>query len=95
MDSGRDLGIQDIADQLGVSREELPENALLANCPREDVCVLFKALYHRMQAVIGNDQDNLAHWLRTPNEAFKCRPIDRLSSIEGFREVLRYLESFS
>ena len=95
MDSGKDLSIQDIAEQLGVCREELPENALLANCSREDICILFKALYHRMHAVIGTDRDNLAHWLRTPNEAFKCRPIDRLSSIEGFREVLRYLEFFS
>lgn len=95
MDNGRELVIADIAAQLGVSGDELPGQALLTSYSKEDVRILFEALRNRMIAVIGNDPDNLAHWLRTSNEAFNGRPIDRLSTIEGFREVIHYLEFFS
>lgn len=95
MGSGRELVIADIATHLGVSVSELPGPALLACYSEEDVRILFEALQNRMIALIGNDPDNLAHWLRTDNEAFNGRPIDRLNTIEGFREVIHYLEFFS
>ena len=84
MDNDAEYVARDIAEQLGVSGDELPEQTLLDNYSREDVIILFEALRNRMVAVIGNDPDNLAHWL-----------IDHLGTIEGFRDVIRYLELFS
>ncbi|WP_336146382.1 MbcA/ParS/Xre antitoxin family protein [Marinobacter salarius] len=95
MDNDAEYVARDIAEQLGVSGDELPEQTLLDNYSREDVIILFEALRNRMVAVIGNDPDNLAHWLRTDNHAFNGRPIDHLGTIEGFRDVIRYLELFS
>ncbi|WP_336367388.1 MbcA/ParS/Xre antitoxin family protein [Marinobacter sp. C2H3] len=95
MDSDTEQVAPDIAEQLGVSGDELSEHALLESYSKEDVRILFEALRDRMVAVIGNDPDNLAHWLRTDNLAFNGRPIDHLGTIEGFRDVIRYLEFFS
>ncbi|MFL1484794.1 MbcA/ParS/Xre antitoxin family protein [Marinobacter sp. LN3S78] len=95
MDSGRNIVISDITAQLGISEDELPGQTLLLSYSEKDVRILFEALQNRMIALIGNDPDNLAHWLKTDNEAFNGRPIDRLSTIEGFREVIHYLEFFS
>lgn len=94
MDSGKELIASDIASHLGVSEGKLPRLAPLAGYSEADMRVLLEALRNRMIAVIGNDPDNLVHWLLTSNEAFDCRPIDRLGTIEGFREVLRYLQFF-
>jgi hypothetical protein len=95
MDNGSEKHIRNLSAQLGVSEDELPELALLENYSEEDVRILFEALRNRMVAVIGNDPDNLAHWLKTDNSEFNGRPIDCLSTIEGFRAVISYLEFFS
>ena len=83
MDNDKDRVIRSVAEELGVAGDKLVEIASSNRYPGEDVAQLFQELRHSMIA---------AHWLETPNEALKGRPIDQLTSVQGFQHVIEYLD---
>jgi antitoxin Xre/MbcA/ParS-like protein len=92
MDNDKDRVIRSVAEELGVGGDKLVEIASSNRYPGEDVAQLFQKLRHSMVAAIGDERENLAHWLETPNEALKGRPIDQLTSVQGFQHVIEYLD---
>lgn len=92
MDNDKERTIRSVAEELGVAGDKLVEIASSNRYAGEDVAQLFQKLRHSMVAAIGDDRENLAHWLETPNAAIKGRPIDQLSSVQGFQHVLEYLD---
>lgn len=81
------------AERLGISKKDLA--AIIPSGDRDsfEQATLFVRLQRVLDAWVGGNAKAAASWLTSRNTALGGRPIDRMQSKEGLREVLSYLES--
>lgn len=51
-------------------------------------------LYTLLFSVIGNEDENMKHWMNTYNKHLNFCPVTRLTDKDGIQQIISYLESF-
>lgn len=87
--------VGEFANQVGLARYELDDLQLYESFTEPEIQELLMLLKSRLFKVIGNDPENLAHWIRSYNVALKGIPLLLIKTPNGFRAVVKYLDSFS
>ncbi len=52
-------------------------------------------IYEGLLKLVGDDPENLRHWLTTANQQFNEVPLNMMGSETGTLDVLRYIEAMS
>ncbi|SFE93348.1 Protein of unknown function [Marinobacter sp. DSM 26671] len=94
MVSDKSEALNALADQLGLNRHELEKVAVFTHFSEAEVRELMKLLRLRLNALVGNDRENMAHWMRTYNSGLGAMPLELIRTPEGVRAVLNYLDFF-
>lgn len=94
MASNTNGSINEFATQLGLARHELDDLHLCNSFSEPEVRELLHQLRTRLIILIGNDRENLAHWMRNYNLALKGVPLDLIQTPIGFQAVMSYLDWF-
>lgn len=58
-----------------------------------ELALLFLRLYRSLDALVGGDDAAAAAWLHAPNDHVNGTPAERIRSIEGLVDVVRYLDA--
>lgn len=94
MVNDKDKTVDSLAGQLGLHRQELTELYLWNHLSEAEVRNLLELLISRLNALVGDDPENLAHWMTTHNLGLGAVPLELIHTTEGFRAVINYLNSF-
>lgn len=94
MVSDTDGSLTALAIQVGLSPQELDELALWSSFSEREIRELLTLLRSRLNALVGNDPENFAHWMRTHNLHLGGMPLELIQTNEGFQKVMAYLDSF-
>ena len=97
------------ADALGLKNAELAEiigvsaptvtrlrqgKAVLGpNDKAFELGALLVRLYRGLASIVGGDDNSARTWLRGPNTALGAAPIDRLKSVSGLTDTVRYVDA--
>lgn len=60
--------------------------------PSDEHKIYFIRLYKALSSTMGDNLENMIHWLNTYNRAFVSTPREKVQSIEGIELVVEYLE---
>ncbi len=58
-----------------------------------EFALLLIRLFRGLDAMTGGEEQASQSWMRTPNRALNCAPIDRITSVTGLVETVAYVDS--
>ena len=58
-----------------------------------ELALLFLRAYRSLDALVGGDDDKARLWLRAENEHLDGVPAERILTVEGLVDVVRYLDA--
>ncbi|CAN5488245.1 MbcA/ParS/Xre antitoxin family protein [soil metagenome] len=58
-----------------------------------ELALLFVRLYRSLDALVGGDDEQARAWLHAANEHLGGVPAQRIASVEGLVDVVRYLDA--
>jgi DNA-binding XRE family transcriptional regulator len=58
-----------------------------------ELAALFVRMFRSLDSIVGSDDETARAWLHGENLALSARPIDRIATVEGLTDVLRYLDA--
>jgi len=89
---------QDMEKVLGVSKTQLQrieKNGVDEGSKTGELVLYFLRVIRGISAITGDDTSKANHWLTSKNKAFcGMTPMQRMMSIEGLIDVLRYCDAF-
>lgn len=86
--------VSEVAVQLGLTHQELDNLHLFGRFSEPEVRGLLILLRSRLLALVGDDPENLAHWLHDYNLALEGVPLELIQTSDGFLKVIKYLNWF-
>lgn len=58
-----------------------------------ELALMLVRLYRSLFALVGGEERQMIHWMRTPNRHLDGVPAERVQSIQGMVMVLEYLDA--
>lgn len=93
------LGVsnRELARILGISEASVSRlsrgRALRANSREAEMAALFVRLFRSLDALMGGDETRAQAWYRAGNRHLGGIPAERVQSVEGLIDVVRYLDA--
>lgn len=91
------LSQQELASILGVHRSgvsRLQKNGVIdADSKTAELALLLIRVYRALFALFGGDNDDMQHFLRTPNRHTGAIPAEQIQTVQGLVQVLQYLDA--
>ena len=88
---------RDLAAILGASEASVSrlhqERRLEPTSKEGELALLFLRAYRSLDTLVGGDDDAARQWLHADNTHVGGVPADRLKSVEGLVDVVRYLDA--
>jgi len=88
---------EDVMKVLGLSQAQfkrLQHNGVDENSKTGELVLCFLRVICSISAMTGNNESKARHWLTSSNKAFSGKsPMQRMMSIEGLMDVLRYCDA--
>lgn len=98
--AGRELGmtLAQLARVVGVSESAMKNysrgSATIHSPKDQELSLGFIRVYRALFAILGGDNEQMQHWMKTPNRHFnKQVPIQLVENYQGLAEVNVYLDA--
>lgn len=92
-----ELRNRDLAAILGTSEASISRlsrgRVIEPESKEGELAMLFLRLYRSLDALVGGDDAAAAAWLHAPNDHVGGIPTERIRTIEGLVDVVRYLDA--
>lgn len=84
----------DVAEIIGRNRTSISRNGIDPNSKSGELAAMLVRCYRGLYALTGGKDEDMQHWLHTPNHAFaKQKPAELARRVEGLASILRYLDA--
>jgi hypothetical protein len=91
------LGQRELGEILGIDRTSVARmvkrGQLSPESKQGELALLLVRVYRSLFALLGDNQAQLRHWMRTENLHLGGVPAERLSSVQGLVETVSYLDA--
>lgn len=89
------LGVSktDVGAIIGRNRSSIDRNGIDPDSKAGELALMFIRIYRSLFALMGGDQDNMRHFLRTNNLGTRGVPGEQLHDIQGMVTVCTYLDA--
>ena len=89
-----DLTQAQLAQIIGKDRTAISRSPIDPGSKAGELALYFIRCYRALYALMGGDQDNMRHWIKTVNKHLgDTSPMERMGSIAGLVEVMQYLDA--
>lgn len=95
LNAGKALGFAqaDIGRIVNRDRSTLQRHGVDPASVSGQLALLFVRCYRSLFALMGGDQQQMRHWMHTPNQHLDGVPAERLYSVTGLVHVCDYLDA--
>ena len=93
--AGKRLGLSqtDLGEIIGKDHSAISRGRLDPESKSGELALLFIRCYRSLFTLVGGDQNQMRHWLYTPNHHTGGTPVDQIKSVQGLVSVLEYLDA--
>lgn len=93
--AGRNLGLSpdQIAKVVGKHRTSLTRGNLAPDSKQGELGLMLVRIYRSLYALMGDDADNMKHFMITRNRGTGGIPSEQIQTVEGLYHVLVYLDA--
>ncbi|HEX4856718.1 MAG TPA: XRE family transcriptional regulator [Limnobacter sp.] len=94
--SAEQLGLtqSQLAQIIGKDRSAISRGNISPDSKAGELALYFIRCYRALYALMGGDQDNMRHWIKTVNSHLgDVSPMERMTSVAGLVEVMQYLDA--
>lgn len=89
-----DLTQTQLAQIIGINRTAISRSPIDPGSKAGELALYFIRCYRALYALMGGNQDNMRHWIKTVNRHLgDTSPMERMGSIAGLVEVMQYLDA--
>ena len=100
LESGRELGLtlKQLAAVIGVSEPAMKNysrgSASIGSAKSQELSLGFIRVYRALFAILGGNQEQMRHWMKTPNKHFNNQvPTELAASYQGLAALSVYLDA--
>ena len=100
IESGRELGLtlKQMAAIIGVSEPAMKNYsrgaATISSAKSQELSLGFIRVYRALFAILGGNQEQMRHWMKTPNRHFSSQaPAELAASYQGLAALNVYLDA--
>jgi uncharacterized protein (DUF2384 family) len=89
-----DLTQAQLAQIIGKDRTAISRGNISPDSKAGELALYFIRCYRALYALMGGDQSNMRHWIKTANSHLgDASPMERMGSVAGLVEVMQYLDA--
>lgn len=95
LNAGKALGFNqdDLGEIVGRDRTSINRNGIDPDSKVGELALHLIRVYRSLFALVGGQQDDLRHWMRTENRHVGGVPAERVKSVAGLIHVVEYLDA--
>jgi len=84
----------DVAEIIGRNRSSISRNGIDPDSKSGELAAMLVRCYRSLYALTGGKNEDMQHWIHTPNHAFaEQKPAELAKRVEGLASMLRYLDA--
>lgn len=87
------ISLVQLAEITGVRREVYSREHESLNRKQMEMCLLVVRIARSLSALVGADETQMRHWVKTENRAFSAAPIEMMKSLQGLVRAVQYLDA--
>ena len=87
------LNLVTLSEVTGVRREVFSRKQETLNPKQLESCLLVIRATRSLSALVGGDDNQMKHWIKTPNRAFNAPPKELMKSTQGLVRTVQYLDA--
>ena len=93
--AGKKLGLtqSELGDVIGRNRSALYRGGISPQSKQGELALLLIRIYRSLFVLVGDDRENLKHWMKTENNHTGGIPLEQVKTIPGIMLVLEYLDA--
>lgn len=94
LNAGKALGLSqtEVGRVIGKDRTSI-SRGLDPTSKAGELALLLIRCYRSLHVLVGGEQENLKHWMHTPNHHTGGVPAQQVQSVPGLNQVLNYLDA--
>ena len=95
LNAGKVLGMSqgDLGAVIGKERSALSRGRIEPDSKSGELALLLIRVYRALYVLVGGDQAQMRHWMRTENRHTGGLPSVQVKSVQGLTRVLEYLDA--
>ena len=95
VNAGRYLGMSqaDLGEIIGKDRSAISRGRIDPSSKAGELALLFIRCYRALYVLMGGDQQNMRHWMKTENFHTKGIPAEQVKTVPGLISVMEYLDA--
>lgn len=95
LNAGKALGMTqgDLGAVIGKERSALSRGRIEPDSKSGELALLLIRVYRALYVLVGGDQAQMRHWMRTENRHTGGLPSEQIKSVQGLTRVLEYLDA--
>jgi len=94
LNAGKEMGLSqsDLGQVIGKDRTSLARG-IDPQSKSGELALLLIRCYRSLHVLVGGDQGNIKHWMRTENNHTNGIPAEQIKGVQGLNRVLEYLDA--